>query len=166
MILRAIVFEPDEIVREFLLLVLNNRGYEYFTFERAGVCAMDLEAGWVSPPGRQCADIIIADVNHHGFPSFETLGHVDQGNCKVPNIALMSGSWLDVHRSWVENLDCIIFDKPFEASRLNLWLDECEKRIHPNRKLYNGFWVDSRRNSNPWKCDWCFIEDFKVFKIE
>ncbi len=55
----------------------------------------------------------------------------------------MSGSWLDVHRSWAENLDCKIFEKPFRASALNLWLDECEKRIYPNRKLYNGFWVYS-----------------------
>jgi len=61
----------------------------------------------------------------------------------------MSGSWLDVHKSWVEDLDCKIFDKPFGASTLNLWLDECEKRIHPNRKLYNGFWADSRGNSKP-----------------
>jgi len=44
MIFRAFVFEPDEIVRGFLLMALNKRGYEYFAFERAGVCSMDLEA--------------------------------------------------------------------------------------------------------------------------
>jgi len=45
MIIRAFVFDPNEIVREFLLLVLNKRGYECFAFERVGICAMDLETG-------------------------------------------------------------------------------------------------------------------------
>lgn len=38
MILRATVFEPNELVRGFLMLVLNNRGYECFAFERTGTC--------------------------------------------------------------------------------------------------------------------------------
>ena len=45
MIFRALVFEPNEIVQGFLLLVLKKRGYECFVFERPGVCVMDLEAG-------------------------------------------------------------------------------------------------------------------------
>ena len=45
MILRALVFEPNEMAREFLLQVLNRRGYECFAFERAGICAMNLDAG-------------------------------------------------------------------------------------------------------------------------
>ena len=44
MMLRAFVFEPDENVREFLMLILKKRGYECFTFKRAGICVMDLGA--------------------------------------------------------------------------------------------------------------------------
>jgi hypothetical protein len=142
--LRAFVFEPDEIVREFLLLALNRRGYELFAFERAGVCAMGCEGRCFSPSGRPCADIIIADVNRFGFPSFEILEHIAHGDCKVPNIALMSGTWLDVHRGYARKLDCEIFDKPLHVSTLGSWLAECERHIDPNRKLYNGFLADSR----------------------
>jgi len=141
--LRAFVFEPDEIVREFVLMVLNRRGYEPFAFERAGVCAMGCEGRCLSPSERPCADIIIADVNRFGFPSFEILEHIAHGNCKVPNIALMSGTWLDVHRGHARKLDCKIFDKPLHASALDSWLDECERRTDPNRELFNGFLADS-----------------------
>jgi DNA-binding response OmpR family regulator len=149
MILRAFIFEPDEIVREFLQLVLDRRGYEVFAFERAGVCAMAHEARCPSPPGRPCADIIIADVNRYGFPSFQILQHIAHGNCKVPNIAVMSGNWLDMHRGYARTFDCQIFDKPFYASALRSWLDECEQRIDPDRNLYDGFWADSCVRRNP-----------------
>jgi DNA-binding response OmpR family regulator len=143
MILRALVFEPDEMVRELLLMVLDRRGYEVFGFERAGVCTMGSEAGCPSPCGRPCADIIIADANRFGFPSFEILEHIAHGNCKVPNIALMSGTWLDVHRVYARKLDCEIFEKPLCAKALQAWLDESERRIDPDRKLYDGFLADT-----------------------
>lgn len=147
--LRAFVFEPDDFVREYLLLVLNQRGYECFAFERAGICAMEHEAGCSAPPTRMCADIIIADVNRSGFPSFEILKHVAQGNCHVPNIALMSGSWLEEHRSYVEKLDCKVLSKPFRPTTLNSWLDKCEKRVDRKRELFNEFWADYRGHNNP-----------------
>jgi hypothetical protein len=45
MTFRALIFEPNEAVQRFLLLVLKKRGYECFVFERPGVCVMDLETG-------------------------------------------------------------------------------------------------------------------------
>ena len=144
MILRAFVFEPNDIVREYLLRVLNQRGYECFAFERAGICAMEHEAGCSAPPTRMCADIIIADVNRSGFPSFEILKHAVQRNCNVPNIALMSGTWLEEHRSYVAKRDYKVLNKPFSTTTLHAWLDECEKRIDRKRELFNEFWADYR----------------------
>ena len=36
-------------------------------------------------------------------------------------------------------IGCEIFDKPFDFAKLTAWLDECEKRIEPNRKLSDWF---------------------------
>jgi len=57
--------------------------------------------------------------------------------CKAieKNKALMSGKWTDTELIQAKRLGCKTFEKPFKTSELLSWLDECEKRIDPNRKL-------------------------------
>jgi hypothetical protein len=47
----------------------------------------------------------------------------------------MSAAWADAQLEQAKRLGCRIFRKPFQIKELNEWLDECEKRIDPNRKL-------------------------------
>ncbi len=55
--------------------------------------------------------------------------------CKVPCMAIMSGSWTDAELEQAESLDCNLFRKPFGIDVINRYLDECEIRIVPDRTL-------------------------------
>jgi hypothetical protein len=39
--------------------------------------------------------------------------------------------------SFAKELGCKVLMKPFKVSEISEWIDECEKRIDPNRKLAN-----------------------------
>ena len=56
--------------------------------------------------------------------------------CKIKFRALMSGDWTDSDLQNAQELSCHVFHKPFILEML-MWLDDCRKRIDPERKLYN-----------------------------
>jgi hypothetical protein len=57
--------------------------------------------------------------------------------CKAigKNKAVMSATWTDAELETAKKLGCKTFQKPFRSNELLSWLDECERRIDPNRKL-------------------------------
>jgi len=65
----------------------------------------------------------------------EFIENQKRNNCKVPNMAIMSGGWEDPELKQAKNLNCQIFRKPLTIDEINKWLDECERSIDPNRKL-------------------------------
>jgi CheY-like chemotaxis protein len=91
------------------------------------------------PSGQSCTDIIVSDINMHTISGLELVDELVRNGCKARNIALMSGDWLDFHRFYARKLGCKTFDKPLKLGEINDWLDECEKRIDPNRKLSGWF---------------------------
>jgi two-component SAPR family response regulator len=91
------------------------------------------------PPNHTCADIILSDIDLPHIGGMEFIADQRKKGCKVKNFALMSGGWSIDELDQVATLDYKIFHKPFGFEELNNWFLECEKRIDPNRKLYNLF---------------------------
>jgi len=132
---RVFVFEDNDTLRSMLCSLLESRGYEVMCFSEPGLCPMYLERGCPCPHDHACADIIITDINMPNVTGLEFLENRIQNGCKVGNRAVMSGGWTDEELEHAERLGCRIFEKPFKFDELMKWLNECEKKIDPDRKL-------------------------------
>ena len=144
---RAYVFDDDEAVRLMLWHILDNRGYEIFTFPDAGLCPFHTAAVCPCPKNQSCGDIIISDINMPNISGLEFVKDQIKKGCRIKNIALMSGSWSKSELQEAKKLGCQLFNKPFNISDINEWLDECEKDINPKRTLSDWF-QQNANNSN------------------
>ena len=135
--IRALVFEDDESMRELLALLLEKRGYEVMAFSDPTVCNLYTRNECPCQRDYACSDIIITDVEMPRMTGLELLEHQARNGCKAlpENKAVISGIWTPERREEAERLGCRTFEKPFPLDDLDKWLDECEKRIAPGRKL-------------------------------
>jgi DNA-binding NtrC family response regulator len=134
---RILIFEDNDILRATLKYVLNERGYEVFTFSDPGFCQLYDSINHKCPVDHACADIILSDVNLPTKTGLELIKEQQQKGCKVKYRALMSGDWTDSILKEARKLDCHIFHKPFNMENLFQWLNKCSEKINSNRKLYD-----------------------------
>ena len=84
---------------------------------------------------------ITADIPYKSDIHMPTISGVDfltiqkRKGCKVENMALISGDWSESLRQQAKHLGCKTFEKLFRIADLTKWLEECESRINPGRKL-------------------------------
>ncbi|MEC4684982.1 MAG: response regulator [Nitrospirota bacterium] len=137
MSLRAFVFDDDEKIRSLLSRILESRGYTVLSFPDPTYCALHSDTECSCPPGQVCGDILITDNNMPNMNGLEFIQNQMQKGCRgiVQNKAVMSGTWTEVDHAYAKSLGCRIFEKPFMVEEIHKWLDECEKRMDPSRKL-------------------------------
>jgi CheY-like chemotaxis protein len=135
MSVRAFVFEDNDALRSIIVSALEIRGYEVMSFSEPGLCPLFLDRECPCPHEHACADIIITDINMPHMSGLEFLENRKKSGCKVKNRAVMSGSWTEEEINHARRLGCQIFEKPFQFSDLVMWLDECERKVEPNREL-------------------------------
>jgi hypothetical protein len=61
-----------------------------------------------------------------------------EGGCKGATqnkLVLSTSVRKNRESSFANGLGCKVLMKPFKVSEVSAWIDECEKRIDPNRKL-------------------------------
>ena len=137
MALRALIFEDNDILRSTLKCILEEFGYEVFTFLDSGLCPVYDSVNHKCPFDHACADIIISDVDMPTKTGLELIKDRKQKGCKINHRALMSGGWTDSNLKYAQELDCRLFHKPFNLNEMLQWLDDCNERIEPERKLSN-----------------------------
>ena len=133
--IRAIVLEDNDSVRETLSIILKIRGYEVLAFPDPCVFMAHLDHESKSLKEHSCCDILITDVRMPGMTGLEYLESQHHHECKIPNIAVMSGSWTEDEIEVAHRLNCRVFEKPFLLEELNSWLSQSEKKIDPQREL-------------------------------
>jgi DNA-binding response OmpR family regulator len=143
--IRALIFDDNKIIRDLLASILEERGYEVFAFEDPALCALHHAGRCLCPSDQLCTDIIISDINMYTVSGLELVDELIRNGCQVKNIALMSGSWLDFHKFYARKLGCKTLTKPFGIHEIEGWLQDCERRIDPNRKLSDWFLTYHRR---------------------
>jgi hypothetical protein len=47
----------------------------------------------------------------------------------------MSGDWTDSDLKSAQAIGCHIFHKPFDINEMLKWIDDCAKKINPERNL-------------------------------
>ena len=133
--LRVIVFEDNEALRATITSLLEMRGYEVFSYSEPLLCPVYLDRE--CPHEWPCADVLITDLRMPNMTGLEYVENQARYGCKaiVQNKAVLSGAWTEEELERAKRLGCQIFEKPFEIHEMIKWLDECEKRIDPNRRL-------------------------------
>ncbi len=134
---RAFVLDDDITIRDFVSSILEKRGYEVLSYPEPLSCHVYLDSKCPCPRQYACGDIFITDINMPGLTGLAFIDNQIRNGCKaiVLNKAVMSGAWTDSELDYARKLGCEVFRKPFESDQINTWLDQCEKRIDPNRKL-------------------------------
>ena len=137
--IRVILLDDNEGVRSVLTEVLEERGYEVFSYSDPGICPLQLERECQCGIGQACADIIVSDVDMPSMTGLEFIENQKTKNCKIQNVVLISGGWTEETLAHAHELGCKTFSKPFPFSEFFRWLDEIEKRIEPTRELTDWF---------------------------
>ena len=134
---RVLIFDENEAISSTLKDILDERGYEVFTFVKSGICPLFLSSDHERISDNACSDIIISDLF---LPTIDGLklikDRIDKG-CKVKFRALMSTNWSDSDWQYACKLGCRLFPKPFDLKEMLAWIDNCRQKVDPERKLFN-----------------------------
>ena len=122
MALRVLIFEDNDILRSTLEHILEELGYEVFTFPDPEMCPVYDSANHNCPLDHACADVMISDVNMPTQTGLELIKDRRQKGCKIKYRALMSGDWTDFDLKFAQELGCHVFHKPFNLQRMLQWL--------------------------------------------
>jgi CheY-like chemotaxis protein len=132
--IRVFVFDGDPEVLKFFRRMLDPRSYEVFLFTRSTACQR-----CPCNQGECCADIMFIDIAMMKNSGLDFLQSQKRKGCKIKNIAMMSDSWKKESIEANQAMGFMTFQKPVIPEEINLWLDECEKKIDPNRTLSDYF---------------------------
>ena len=122
--LRAVVVDDDDLIRSTLSSVMENRGYKVIASSEPLFCPVYLNRKCPCLPHQTCCDILITDINMPNMTGLEFIENQIKNDCKIPNIAIMSGNWKYTDRERTESLGCRIIVKPFGLDEIGQWLDE------------------------------------------
>ncbi len=131
--LRAIVLDDNYVLRTLIDDILKNRGYEVHGSSEPFFCPVYLDSKCPCPVETYCSDIIITDINMPNMTGLEFIEHLKRNGCKIQNVAVMSGRWTDKELEHAKRLGCHTFEKPFNLEEFEKWLDDCEKKLDPNK---------------------------------
>ncbi len=132
---RTILCEDNEHVRELLNYMFKERGHEVFSFEDPGDCPLSSLTECNCNHTNPCFDIIISDVSMPKVNGLEFVENLRKKGCRIKNIALVSGYWIEKDISRAEEIGCTVFHKPLYPEELFEWVATCEKDIDPQRVL-------------------------------
>ncbi len=135
--LRAFVIDDNEMIRSLVSSIIELRGYEVLPYSAPLFCPIYSDRECACSQEHPCGDIFIIDKSMPYMTGLDLVENQGRNGCKgiLKNKAVMSGAWTDGEIEQARKLGCQIFEKPFRIKEINKWLDECEKRIDPDRTL-------------------------------
>lgn len=137
--MRILIFDDDQAVSSMLETVFMMREDESFSFADPTACPIHEPPDDCPADTHPCADVILADVHMTMISGFDFVKKLKEAGYSPENMALISGEWKDAEIASANDIGCKHFEKPFDFDELEGWLDECEKRIKPERKLSDWF---------------------------
>ncbi|MBN1669446.1 MAG: response regulator [Kiritimatiellae bacterium] len=127
--IKAWVFDDEEIVRTVMGAILKARGYEVETFSDPVLCPHVSERDGHCSSEYPCVDILITDMQMPNLMGLELVHRLDVVGCRIPHVALMSGSLSREERQRARETGCKVFDKPLDIEAFTEWLDDCERSL-------------------------------------
>ena len=136
--LRIIVLDMDEIIRDLVTMIVQNKGHEVIALPEPIVCPLYSYLDCCCSQDLACSDIMIISNRMAKMSGLKLIKKQLEGGCKgaTQNKLVLSTSIRESREfSYAKELGCKVLMKPFKISEISAWIDECEKRIDPNRKL-------------------------------
>ena len=134
---RVLIFDENKNLSITLKEILNERGYEVFTFADRGVCPLLHTVDHIAISDSVCSDIIISDLYLPTIDGLELIKDRIDNGCKVKCRALMSTTWSEADWQYAHKIGGRLFRKPFDLSEMLAWIDDCVQMIDTERKLLN-----------------------------
>lgn len=142
---RALIFDDDQVVRSILWTLLDQRGYEVFTFPHPGLCPLCEQSICPCPLAETCTDVILTDLEMPVKKGIDFIEEQLQKGCKCKNMALMSGLFTNEDLLRANSLGIKVFFKPFSVEDVIEWVEKVEKEIDDNRKLSSIFYKQKEK---------------------
>jgi DNA-binding response OmpR family regulator len=136
--LRIIVLDMDENIRDLVTMIVQNKGHEVIALPEPMVCPLYSDLDCCRSQDLACSDIMIISNRMAKMSGLKLIKKQLEGGCKgaTQNKLVLSTSIRESREfSYAKELGCKVLMKPFKISEISAWIDECEKRIDPNRKL-------------------------------
>jgi len=136
--LRIIVLDMDESTRDLVTIIAKNKGHEVLALPEPIVCPLYSDLDCCCSQDLACGDLMIISNRMAKMSGLKLIKKQLEGGCKgaTQNKLVLSTSIRKSREfSFANELGCKVIMKPFKVSEISKWIDECEKRIDPNRKL-------------------------------
>jgi len=143
--IRAVLLDDNDLIRSLINTILESREYEVFKFATPAICPLQKTPECSCTDTSRCADIIISDLGMPSVSGIDFIKTQKNKRCKTPYIAMMSGNWSPEDVSIAKKLGCKVFNKPFNISEMEEWLDHVEKNIDLAPELSNSIFENSEK---------------------
>ena len=85
-----------------------------------------------------CADFLLLDLYLIDFYTLSWWENAYNRGCPVPNVAKLSASWTETEKEKARQLNCAVFEKPFDVSEFNEWIAKGEKYLQTMKEDDSG----------------------------
>ena len=136
--LRIIVLDMDKSTRELITIIAQKGGHEVIALAEPVVCPLYSDLDCSCSQENACGDIMIISNRMAKLSGFHLIKKQLEGGCKGASqnkLVLTTSINMDEDFSYAKDLGCKMMMKPFKIQEISNWIDECEKKIDPNREL-------------------------------
>lgn len=136
--LRVFVFDLDNSLRDLLTILVRGKGHEVLAFPEPSACPLYSESDCTCHQEYACGDLMIIDSRMRKMSTIDFIQkQVDHG-CKGATqnkLVLSTTGSKEEELQRAVKMGFKLMKKPFILKEISDWIDECGKRIKPNRKL-------------------------------
>ena len=135
--LRIFVYDMDKSLRELLSVIVKKKGHEVIALYEPVVCPLYSDLECCCSQSHACGDLMIVENRMTKMSGLKLIKKQLEGGCKgaAQNKLVLNGTRIDEEASFARELGCKVLKKPFKVSEITDWIDQCEQRIDPDRKL-------------------------------
>ena len=136
--LRVIVLDMDESIRNLITLIAQKKGHEVIALSEPIVCPLYSDLDCCCSQEHACGDLMIISNRMAKMSGLKLIKKQLEGGCKGASqnkLVLSTSPMEDEVFSFANQLGCKLIMEPFKVSEISKWIDECEKKIDPNRRL-------------------------------
>ena len=154
MTFRAIVIDDMMFCRDLLTDFLEDRGYQVLCYPDITSCPLFPSHMVEYGETASYADFLLTDNRMPYMQGLDFLELQSQGECqiKIYGKAIFSAHWTQEELKRAEQLNCEIFHKPYDLSKLSRWLDKQEQLIPADRELLDLDKIISLKDPISAKC--------------
>lgn len=136
--LRIFIFDLDKSLRDLVAIIARNKGHEVLAFPEPSACPIYSAQDCTCPQNHACGDLMIIDSRMLKMSTIDFIRKQIDSGCKgaTQNKLILSTTGSNEEElQAAEEIGFRLMRKPFKVEDISDWIDECEKRINPDREL-------------------------------